>query len=148
MQYDSNEEKEMNWSKNGFTIATDKSLLDIQVIHGFLKSSYWGASRTIEQIERSIDYSICFGLYQDGRQIGFARLITDEVVISWLGDVFVIPEFHNQGLGKWLMECVTSHPVLQKTKCLLETKDAHGLYEQYGWKRNEGMARRVDAFED
>ena len=82
MQYDSNEEKEMNWSKNGFTIATDKSLLDIQVIHGFLKSSYWGASRTIEQIERSIDYSICFGLYQDGRQIGFARLITDEVVIT------------------------------------------------------------------
>ena len=134
----------MNWTKDDFSIDTDKNLLDIQVICGFLKSSYWGSSRTREQIQTSIDLSICFGVYHEEKQVGFARLITDEVVISWLGDVFIIPEYQKRGLGKWLMECITSHPVLNTTKCLLETKDAHGLYKPYGWDRKEVMIRPVN----
>jgi len=138
----------MNWVKDSFTISTDKDRLDIDVIHGFLETSYWGASRTRKEIETTIEKSICFGLFHGKRQIGFARLVTDEVVISWLGDVFVIPEFQKKGLGKWLMECVVSHPVTKKTKCLLGTRDAHGLYEKYGWNRKEVMSRPEDNDED
>lgn len=129
-------------------VSADKDRLDIEVIHGFLSTSYWGASRTREEIEKTISNSICFGLFYEGRQIGFARLVTDEVVISWLGDVFVIPEFQKRGLGKWLMECVVSHPVAKRTKCLLGTRDAHGLYEKYGWIRKECMSRPEDEKED
>ncbi|MBC2603825.1 GNAT family N-acetyltransferase [Puniceicoccus vermicola] len=131
----------MNWTKENFTVSTDKSRLDIDVIQGFLRTSYWGASRTRNEIEKAIKNSVCFGLYHLDRQIGFARLVTDEVVISWLGDVFVIPEFQKKGLGKWMMACIVSHPLLQTTKCLLGTRDAHGLYEKFGWERKEGMSR-------
>ncbi|EDY80710.1 acetyltransferase, GNAT family [Verrucomicrobiia bacterium DG1235] len=141
-------EENMNWTNGDFTISTDKSRLDLDVIHGFLQTSYWGAERTRREIEKTIENSICFGLFYKERQIGFARLVTDEVVISWLGDVFVIPDFQNKGLGKWLMECVTSHPITKRTKCLLGTKDAHGLYEKYGWNRKEMMSRPEEEKED
>lgn len=131
----------MKWIKGEYTVSTDKRLLDVELIHGFLQTSYWAASRTREEVEATIARSICFGLYQGERQIGFARLVTDEVVISWLGDVFVIPEYQRRGLGRWLMECVCAHPVMGKTKCLLGTRDAHGLYEKYGWARTEAMSR-------
>ncbi len=138
----------MNWENDSFKISTDKSILDVDVIHNFLKSSYWGTSRTREDVEKTIENSVCFGLYQEERQIGFARLVTDEVVISWLGDVFAIPEFQKKGLGKWLMECVISHPVTKRTKCLLGTRDAHQLYEKYGWNRKEVMSRPEDKEEN
>jgi len=131
----------MEWSNNEFLVSTEKHRLDIDVINEFLANSYWASGRTREQIERTIENSICFGLFYGDRQIGFARLVTDEVAISWLGDVFVISDFQNRGLGKWLIECVTSHPTVKRTKCFLGTKDAHGLYEKYGWERKELMAR-------
>jgi len=131
----------MEWSNNEFLVSTEKHRLDIDVINEFLANSYWASGRTREQIERTIENSICFGLFYGDRQIGFARLVTDEVAISWLGDVFVISDFQNRGLGKWLIECVTSHPNVKRTKCFLGTKDAHGLYEKYGWERKELMAR-------
>ena len=131
----------MNWKKDDFQISTDKTRLDIEVIHGFLRTSYWAADRSKEEIETTLSNSVCFGLFHGERQIGFARLVTDEVVISWLGDVFVLPEYRKKGLGKWLIECVSSHPIAKKTKCLLGTRDAHGLYEKYGWNRREMMTR-------
>jgi GNAT superfamily N-acetyltransferase len=105
----------MKWTKGGFCIDTDKNFLDIQVTCGFVKPSYPRSTRVLEQIRASIARSIGFGVYHKGRKVGFARLITDEVVISWLGDVFIIPDYQKQGLGKWLMECVTSHPFMKKT---------------------------------
>lgn len=137
----------MEWIDNEFTVSTDKARLDIDVICDFLATSYWAAHRTKSQIERTIEHSICFGLFHGERQIGFARLVTDEVVISWLGDVFVIPDFQKRGLGKWLVQCVTSHPIAMKTKCILGTNDAHGLYEKYGWERKELMSRPRDVDE-
>ena len=134
----------MEWNKGEYVISTDKSRLDLDVICGFLKISYWAAERTRDEVMTTIDNSICFGMYREGRQVGFCRLVTDGVVISWLGDVFVLSEYRGNGLGKWLMECVTSHPVAKRTKCVLGTNDAHGLYEQYGWVRKELMSRQLD----
>ena len=135
----------MEWEKDGFTVSNEKELLNVEVIYNFLRSSYWGASRTKAEIEKTIANSICFGLYHGNRQIGFARLVTDEAVISWLGDVFIIPEYQKRGLGKWLIECVTSHPIAKNTRCLLGTRDAHGLYEKFGWIRKEVMSRPKDS---
>lgn len=131
----------MEWSSGAFTITTNKDRLDIEVIHGFLKTSYWAADRSREAIEATIANSVCFGVLTESRQIGFARLVSDGVVISWLGDVFIIPEFQGRGLGKWLMSCVVAHPLLQNTKCILGTNDAHGLYEKFGFERKELMRR-------
>lgn len=129
----------MEWTRNGFNISADKSRLSLDVIHAFLKTTYWAADRSREQIARSLESSLCFGLYHDMRQIGFARVVTDEVSHSWLGDVFVLPEFQGQGLGKWLVACVVSHPIIKVTGCDLGTRDAHGLYEKFGFTRREQM---------
>ena len=131
----------MEWTRDEYLISTEASRLDIDLIENFLRTSYWAADRNREDIERSIENSICFGLYRESRQIGFARIVTDEVKHSWLGDVFVIQEFQGKGLGTWLMESVVSHPVIQKTGCILGTRDAHGLYEKFAFERTELMAR-------
>jgi GNAT superfamily N-acetyltransferase len=136
--------KNMEWTKDSYRISTEKSRLDLEVIYGFLQTSYWGSSRSREQITKTMETSVCFGVFQGTRQIGFGRVVTDEVVVSWLGDVFIIPEFQKRGLGKWLMECIVSHPTIRKTKCLLGTRDAHGLYAKYGFKRQELMSRAED----
>lgn len=116
-----------------FHISTDKGLLDIDVIHKFLsEESYWANRRTREQTERAIENSICFGLYDGKKQIGFARVVTDCATFAYLGDVFVLNEYRGKGLSKKLMEAVVSHPDLQGLRrWLLATKDAHGLYEQF-----------------
>ncbi|HIG28377.1 MAG TPA: N-acetyltransferase [Verrucomicrobiales bacterium] len=137
----------MEWTKDSFTISTDKSHLDLDVIHGFLKTSYWAADRSREEIKATLETSICFGVFQGSRQIGFARTVTDRIAHSWLGDVFVIQEFQKNGLGKWLMECIVSHPILEQTSCELGTKDAHGLYEKFAFKRTELMTRPKNGIE-
>ena len=118
-----------------FVISTDKARLDMRIIHGFLKDeSYWAKERTLEQTERAIENSICFGLYQGERQIGFARIVSDQATFAYLGDVFVIDEFRGRGLSKWLMQVIVDHPDLQGLRrWVLATKDAHGLYAQYGF---------------
>jgi GNAT superfamily N-acetyltransferase len=118
-----------------FEISTDKSRLDLEMIHRFLsEKSYWAKNRTLEQTKTAIENSICFGLYEERRQIGFARVVTDKATFAYLGDVFVLDEFRGEGLGKWLMETVISHPEIQGLRrWVLATRDAHGLYEQFGF---------------
>lgn len=123
----------MKWIRGEFVIDTDRDALQIEVIQSFLaEESYWARERTIEQNRRAIENSICFGLYAGGRQIGFARVVSDLATFAYLGDVFVLEEFRGGGLSKWLMETIVSHPDLQGLRrWLLATLDAHGLYEQY-----------------
>ena len=125
----------MEWIKGEFTISTDKSRLHFGVIQSFLANdSYWAKKRTSEQTKTAIENSICFGLYHNDRQIGFARVVSDQATFAYLGDVFVLEEFRGQGLSKWLMETIIAHPELQGLRrWLLATRDAHGLYEQYGF---------------
>jgi GNAT superfamily N-acetyltransferase len=118
-----------------FTIDTDKSLLQIDVIHEFLsKESYWAKDRTLEQTKRAIENSLCFGVYLAARQIGFARIVSDFTTFAYIGDVFILQEFRGVGLSKLLMKTMVAHQDLQGLRrWVLATKDAHGLYEQFNF---------------
>lgn len=119
-------------SRGGYLVSTEKALLDLRVIHGFLNTSYWAAGVTKEVVERSIENSLPFGLHKGGDQIGFARVITDCTTFAYLADVFVLEPHRGRGLGKWLIEVVISHPNLQGLqKWMLVTRDAHDLYRRY-----------------
>lgn len=117
-----------------YSISTDKSLLDLGVIHGFLNASYWAAGRSVETIRRSIENSLPFGVYKGAKQVGFARVITDYATFAWIADVFILDEHQGKGLGKWLMEVIIAHPELQGfRRWVLATKDAHELYRKFGF---------------
>ena len=120
--------------RDRFTISTDPSRLDVDVITEMLARAYWAQGRTREMIARYLQHSLAFGLYDGSRQIGLARVISDYTTFAWLCDVFIHEDYRGLGLGKWLMETVHSHPDLQGLKrWMLATNDAHGLYSQFGW---------------
>jgi GNAT superfamily N-acetyltransferase len=123
------------WKKGCFQVTTDQSRLDLQMIQAFLAcESEWARGIPAPTVNKSIRNSLCFGLFEDGNQIGFARVISDRATIAYLGDVFVLPKHRRRGLATWLMKCVTSHPDLQNLRrWILLTKDAHGLYRKYGF---------------
>ncbi len=116
-------------------ISTDKAKLNLQFVHKFLsEESYWAKNIPIETVKRSIDNSLCFGVYLDDVQIGFARVITDCATFAYLADVFIIPRYRSKGVSKKLMEFIKSHPGLQGLRrWMLATVDAHGLYKQFGF---------------
>ena len=122
-------------SRDGFTISTDKSRLDVLAIHDFLtNSSYWAHSVPLSTVQKSIENSLCFGVYKENKQVGFARVITDYAVFAYLADVFILEAYRGRGLAKWLIACIVSYPELQNLRrWMLATKDAHGLYAQYGF---------------
>ena len=117
-----------------FVVSTDRSRLDITLIHQFLTHSYWAQGVSREVVERSIENSICFGIFHKDEQVGFARVITDRATFAYLADVFVLESHRGLGLGKFLMECISNHPQLQKLRrWMLATQDAHGLYAKFGF---------------
>lgn len=120
----------MKAQKDNFIISTDKEKLDIEMIYQFLSQSYWASHRTLDQIKESIKNSLCFGIYQQKKPIGFARIITDYSTFSYLADVFIIPEFRGLGLAKWLVETIFNLEEVKNVRCMLLTTDAHKLYEQ------------------
>jgi N-acetylglutamate synthase-like GNAT family acetyltransferase len=121
-------------SNEDFHISTDKKLLQIDVIHNFLQTTYWANNRSKEKTIKAIENSICFGVYHHKKQIGFARVISDCSTFAYLADVFIVEEYSGKGLSKWLMETILSHPKLQDLRrWILATKDAHGLYAQFGF---------------
>src|SRR5262252_4401958 len=125
------------WQRDGFTISTDQTKLDLDLIHRWLsEESYWAKGRSRELVARALQNSLSFGLYQAAAQVGFARVVTDYATFAWLADVFIIPEYRGRGLSKWLVEVIISHPQLQGfRRWVLSTKDAHGLYEKFGFMK-------------
>ena len=119
--------------RDEFSISTDRSLLDIDVIQDFLATeSYWAQNRDIAKTLTAIENSICFGVYHQGRQVGFARVVSDLATFAYIGDVFVLSDYRGRGLSKWLMETIIAHPDLQGLRrWVLATRDAHGLYAQF-----------------
>jgi len=121
---------------SNFSISTDKSKLDLAMIHNFLKNSYWSKDIPIAVVEKSIANSFCFGVYKDNKQVGFARVITDYATFAYLADVFILESYRGQGLGKWLVKSILEHAELQGLrKWLLGTRNAHELYRQYGFQK-------------
>ena len=122
------------WSNGDFEISTDPARINIEVVHEFLTNSYWAKGIPVEAVRRSIENSICFGMYFAQDQIGFARVISDRATFAYLADVFILPAYRGRGLSKWLMECIIAHPDLQGLRrWMLATRDAHKLYAQYGF---------------
>jgi len=125
---------EVDWTRDGFTISTDRDRLDRGLIHEFLRRSYWAAEVPRSVVDRSIENSLCFGLYEGDRQIGFARVITDSATFAYVSDVFVLESHRGRGLSKWLMEVLMGHPDLQGLRrWMLATADAQGLYRRFGF---------------
>jgi len=132
----------------GFSVSTDPVRLDLPLIHEFLsKRSYWAAGITLDLVRRSVQNSLCFGLYHHDRQIGFARVVTDRATFAYLGDVFVLEDYRNRGLSKRLLACVMQHPDLQGLRrFMLGTRDAHGLYQQFGFTSLASSERFMEIF--
>jgi len=117
-------------------ITTEKTRLDLDVIHGYLSESYWSPGISRDKVATAIEHSLCWGMFEDDRQIGFARVVTDQSSFAYLADVFILPECQGRGLGKRLLEAVVADDRLQGLRrFMLATRDAHGLYEHYGFER-------------
>jgi GNAT superfamily N-acetyltransferase len=117
-----------------YTVSTDPARLDVAVIHGFLTHAYWSPGITYAAVAQALAHSLCFGLYAGQQQIGLARVVTDYTSFAYLCDVFVLPPYRGEGLGVWLMACVVEHPALKMMRTfLLATRDAHELYQKFGF---------------
>ncbi|QSB27015.1 GNAT family N-acetyltransferase [Flavobacterium sp. CLA17] len=130
---------------NQIIVSTDKNKLDVPFIQTFLKDIYWTAARTIEDVQTTIDASVCFGIYLNDKQIGFARVITDYVVFGYVMDVFITEEHRGKGYSSVLIEKMMSEPVLKDIKIWrLATTDAHFLYEKFGFKSLEHPEKMME----
>ena len=127
----------MEWSRSPFHISTDQGLLDLDLIYQYLATeSYWARHIPRETVEKAIQGSLCFGIYHEQEQTGFSRVITDFATLAYLADLFVVEIFRRQGLSKWLLDCMQLHSALQDLRrWMLATRDAHGLYQRYGFKK-------------
>jgi GNAT superfamily N-acetyltransferase len=124
----------MEWLKDNYSISTDKSRLNIPFIHDYISHSYWAEQIPVDTMTKAIEGSLCFGIYEGDKQVGFARMVTDSATFAYLADVFIDETYRGRGLSKWLMEVILSHPQLQGLRrILLATRDAHGLYAQFGF---------------
>ena len=126
-------------------ISTDKSMLNIDVIYGFLSESYWAKGRPLEVIKKSIENSLCFGVYLDNKQIGFARVVTDYSTFAWIADVFIMEKHRGRGYSKRLLQNILSFPELKNLKrWILATKDAHALYNKFGFQQLKNPERFME----
>lgn len=137
------------WQRGEYRINNNREELDYALIHEFLSTrSYWATGRPLEIVRRSIEHSLPFGVYRGSAQVGFARILTDYATFAWVADVFILEAERGRGLSKWLMEVILAHPQLQGfRRWVLATKDAHGLYEQFGFRelnRPERWMERPD----
>jgi GNAT superfamily N-acetyltransferase len=134
------------WRRGDFVISTDRLRLQLDFIHDFLaNSSYWAQGRSLEVLQRSIENSLNFGVFQGDEQVGFARVVTDYATFAWLADVFIVEKYRGQGLGVWLIEVITSHPRLQGfRRWVLATRDAHELYRRFGFSEITELKRWME----
>jgi N-acetylglutamate synthase-like GNAT family acetyltransferase len=138
----------MEWKQDNYLISDDDAILDVDAICDFLSQAYWASKRPRDVIENSLQHSLNFGVYDQQnrqKQVGFARVVTDYSTFAYLCDVFIQENYRGRALGKWMMECILSHPELQGLKrwCLL-TKDAHGLYKKYGFRELDDPSRWME----
>lgn len=132
-------------TRDEFDISDDKSRLDLDAIHDYLTRSYWSPGIPRELVARGIEHALCFGVYHGTTQIGFARVISDYATFAWLADVFILEAYRGQGLSKRLMAFIMAHPDLQGLRrFMLATRDAHGLYAQFGFAEPASPANLME----
>jgi len=130
-------------------VTTDRSRFDLEVIHGYLTRSYWAKGIPRATVARAMDRSLCFGAFEGDRQVGFARVISDLTTFAYVSDVFVVESHQGRGGGKRLMAAIMAHPELQELRrWTLFTRDAHGLYRQYGFREPRYPERLMEVFND
>jgi len=133
------------WRRGEYLISTDKHLLDLSAIHSFLATSYWAEDIPFESVKKSIEHSLNFGVYIAGKQVGFARVITDYTTYAYIGDVYILEDFRGRGLSKWLMRVIVNHPELQGLRrWTLITRDAHELYRKTGFTEPQNPERYME----
>jgi GNAT superfamily N-acetyltransferase len=134
-------------TRERYWITTDPAKLDLDAIHGYLSRSFWAEGIPRDTVAKSIANSLCFGMFDDDRQIGFARVVTDRATYAYLCDVYVLESHRQRGLGKWLIETVMAHPDLQGLRRFqLVTRDAHGLYRRHGFEAPGSPDRHMEIF--
>jgi GNAT superfamily N-acetyltransferase len=138
------------WRKEGFVITTERSRLNVEFIHHFLSTqAYWALGRSFDVVQRAIENSLNFGVFDGHQQIGFARVVTDFATFAWIADVFIIEQYRGHGLGVWLIEVITSHPQLQGfRRWILATRDAHELYRRFGFNDLANPQRYMEKMSD
>jgi len=137
------------YRKDNYTISTDPSRLQIDVIYEFLSRAYWSKGRSRQAVARSVENSLCFGVYAGNEQVGLSRVITDFSVYAHLCDIFILEAYRGQGLGKWLISCILAHPELKGVKIwTLSTRDAHELYRRFGFQEVATPGQRMEMIRD
>lgn len=136
----------MEWRRGEYEVSDETRRIDAALVHAWLAGqSYWAENIPRETTERAIAHSLCFGLHHGGRQVGFARVVTDRATFGYLCDVFVAPEHRGKGQGRWLVSCVLQHPDLQYLRRLcLMTRDAHSLYRPFGFRAMKDPSRYLE----
>ncbi len=125
----------LEWRFDDLVVTTDPARVDLDVVQGFLTTSYWSPGVPRDVLRRAIEHSLPFSAWRDGRQVGFARVVTDRATFAWLADVFVVPAERGRGISKRILEAVMAHPDLQGLRqFVLATRDAHGLYARHGFQ--------------
>lgn len=134
----------MHRTHTDYIFTDDCSKLDLDAVYGLLHNTYWANERPREQIIASFKSpaSVCFGLLHNGTTVGCARLVTDRITFAWLADVVIHPDHRGKGLGKFMIQCITEDPEYGQLRTVLGTRDAHGLYEKFGFVRKELMIRK------
>jgi len=138
-------EATMEWTRDEFVLTDEANRLDAERTYQLLRGTYWGVRGPYEVVVAITKHSLCFTLLHENVQIGFGRAVTDYTVFSWIADIVVDPTHRGKGLGKWIMACIADHPATRHTQMALQTRDAQGLYEKFGFSRNPAlMSTRVD----
>jgi len=133
----------MEWHLDKFIVSDDRTMVNVRIVTKLLGDTYWGHRRPLHVVEHLIGNSLCFSMFSGGGQIGFARLVTDRTVFSWLSDLVIEESFRGKGLGRWFMECILNHPDVAGTQFVLQTRSAHRLYEQFGFELNDKLMTRL-----
>ena len=133
----------MEWHRDEFMISDDPKRVNLEIVADLLAKTYWGHKRSRPVLEKLIPKSFCFSLFRNGEQVGFARVVSDFTVFSWLSDLVIEDKYRGKGLGRWFMDCILGHPEIGKTQFVLQTTHAHGFYERYGFRGSEKIMTRL-----
>jgi GNAT superfamily N-acetyltransferase len=132
----------MEWHREEFVVTDDRKKVQIDIVAGLLAKTYWGHKRPREVVEKLVPNSLCFSLFRNEEQIGFARVVSDYAVFSWLSDLVINDHSRGKGLGRWFLDCILNHPEIAGTQFVLQTTHEHALYEKFGYQRSEKLMTR------